>query len=165
LHALGATQAPCPLTRLNDWWNDRVQPRVERRCFDSATGRRVHGWWVHGSAATPPDGRCLVQPRRASRVPGHGDLAAHAHWPVLAHRGWSILALDLDAQLNADEAAGLQRDALDALLDEGEIDGRTAWLDDGPAPPLSPRAAVAWVRERVGRVEAQGARAQRLLPA
>jgi hypothetical protein len=165
LHVLRATQAPCPLTRLNDWWNDRVQPRVERRCFDTAAGGRVHGWWVHGSAGRPADGRCLVEPRRASRAPAQFDLAARAHWPVLAHRGWSILALDLDADLNADEAMALQRSALDALLDEGEIDGRTAWLDDGPALPRSPRAAVAWVRERVGRAEAQAGRTQRLQPA
>lgn len=165
LHALRATQASGPLTHLNDWWNDRVQPRVERRCFDTAAGRRVHGWWIHGSAGTPPDGRCLVEPRHVSRAARHDDLAARAHWPVLAHRGWSILALDLDAELSADEAAGLQRSALDSLLDEGEIDGRTAWLEDGPTLPRSPRAAVAWVRERVGRAEAQAGRTQHFQPA
>ena len=85
------------VTSFNAWWEERTPLRAEMLSFEVPDGgdgtETIEGWLIRAektTGATP----LLVDAHGGPQSYALLDHAAHAYWPVLAARGWSILALN-----------------------------------------------------------------------
>ena len=131
------------LSHFNRWWDERRPLRAERRRFEVPDGdgglEKVDGWLLQAADRQKRSGPLLVDVHGGPASYAPLSFPVHAYWPLLASRGWSILALNpvgsssygrpIAERLRArwgELDLPQQQAAIKSLQDEGIVDDRVA---------------------------------------